>query len=202
MGTGADKPVRRLQRQQRREQVLRAAVSEVAARGFAGTTTDAVARAAGVSQPYVVRMFGSRQEMLTALFDDVAHRIIQAFESVPAGRDAPAAMGDAYQSLVTDPDLLGVLLQGFAAGGDPVIGVSARAVLADISRVYRARTGASAEQAVEFMAQGMLINVLLAVDALHHLGQDPDLDDLTRGVLNTDITSSRDIPDDDRSDPT
>lgn len=180
---GQDLPARRLTREQRREQVLRAAVAVVAHAGFAGATTDAVARAAGVSQPYVVRMFGGRRQLLASLFDDVAGRVLQAFASVPAGPDAPAAMGDAYEHLVTDRELLGVLLQGFAAGTDPEIGRRGRAVLGDIVRVYRDRTGAGPDEAAAFLAQGMLINVLLAVQAPEHRGQDLAVDDLTRIAL-------------------
>ncbi|MBN8883980.1 MAG: helix-turn-helix transcriptional regulator, partial [Salana multivorans] len=43
---------------ERRELVLSAAAEVFGERGYVGATTDAVARAAGVSQPYVVRMFG------------------------------------------------------------------------------------------------------------------------------------------------
>ena len=44
----------------RRELVLAAATRAFARGGYAGTSTDAVAKEAGVSQPYVVRIFGTK----------------------------------------------------------------------------------------------------------------------------------------------
>src|ERR1700709_144682 len=126
-------------REARREQVLDAAASVVAETGFAGTTTDAVARAAGVSQPYVVRMFGGKQEMLTALFDRAGERVLDAFRAVPAGAGAKEQMGEAYVLLLADRDLLRVLLHGFTAGADPVIGRRARATPGEGVPPFRAR---------------------------------------------------------------
>ena len=48
---------------ERRELVLQAATRAFAAGGYAGTSTDAVAKEAGVSQPYVVRMFGTGRKV-------------------------------------------------------------------------------------------------------------------------------------------
>src|ERR1700754_4481418 len=62
----------RMRSQDRRELILEAATAVFGERGYGGATTDAVARAAGVSQPYVVRMFGTKE----ALFLEVLHRAL------------------------------------------------------------------------------------------------------------------------------
>jgi AcrR family transcriptional regulator len=165
------------------EQVLDAAMAVVAADGFAGTTTDAVARAAGVSQPWVVRMFGGKAGLLRALFTRATERLLDAFEAVPRGPDADHALGRAYVDLVADRDLLMVLLHGFAAGADPVIGAQGRKVLAQVARLYRERTGLGVDAARDFVANGMLINTLLAVSAWDHIADDPDLADLARAAI-------------------
>ncbi|MGZ4376042.1 MAG: TetR family transcriptional regulator, partial [Gaiellaceae bacterium] len=43
--------------EERREQILEAALAEFAAHGFEGGSTEAIARAVGISQPYVFRLF-------------------------------------------------------------------------------------------------------------------------------------------------
>ena len=45
---------------ERREEVLAAAVEEFGRAGFHGASTDAIARRAGISQPYLFRLFGSK----------------------------------------------------------------------------------------------------------------------------------------------
>src|SRR3954451_3613839 len=83
----------------RRGQILAAARAVFADKGFAATT-DEVARAAGVSQPYVVRLFGSKRELFLAAYRLAAGEIEAALRAVPAGPDAGALMGDAYVRLL------------------------------------------------------------------------------------------------------
>ena len=52
----------------RRQLVLEAATRAFARGGYAGTSTDRVAREAGVSQPYVVRIFGTKLELFLEVF--------------------------------------------------------------------------------------------------------------------------------------
>ena len=169
--------------QERRDQILLAALKVFAAGGYAGTTTDQVARAAGVSQPYVVRLFGSKQELFAQVYAHASERVVEALAGVPEGPDAAMQMGEAYVRLLDDRDLLLVIMHGFIAGADPVVGAIARRTLAEAFRLYRDRTGASAEDARTFVAQGMLINVLLASGAPEHQGEDAGLDDLTSCAL-------------------
>ena len=68
---------------ERREQVLDAATRAFARTGYAGTSTDVVAREAGVSQPYVVRMFGTKRDLFLAVFERSTHRIQDTFGSGP-----------------------------------------------------------------------------------------------------------------------
>ena len=78
---------------ERREQVLEAARGVFAERGYAAST-DEVARAAGVSQPYVVRIFGSKRDLFLAVYRDTARRVLDALGSVPAAPPAGQREGD------------------------------------------------------------------------------------------------------------
>ncbi len=172
---------------ERREQILAAALATFAAGGYAGTTTDQVARAAGVSQPYVVRLFGSKRQLFLELYRQVAERIVVAMSAVDAGPDAAREMGDAYVALMGDRDLLRVLMHGFVAAEDPEIGRIARHTLGEVFRLFEARVPGTGEEredgARTFVSMGMLINVLLASDALAHAGEDAGLDALLRCVF-------------------
>lgn len=54
-----------------REAILRAARAEFAAHGFAGATTVAIAKRAGVTQPLIHHHFGSKQKLWTAILNEL-----------------------------------------------------------------------------------------------------------------------------------
>src|SRR5216117_997720 len=106
---------------ERREMVLEAAVAEFAVRGLAGTSTEDVARRAGISQPYLFRLFPTKKALFLALVDRCFRQVAAAFEAAAAdrvGEDALEAMGDAYHELLQDRTLLLLQLQAYAACDD------------------------------------------------------------------------------------
>jgi AcrR family transcriptional regulator len=167
---------------ERRDQIL-AAARKVFAEGGYAATTDQVARAAGVSQPYVVRLFGSKRDLFLAVYRGVGDAILDAFRAIPAGPDAGNQMGAAYVQLLGDRDLLRILMQGFLAGTDEEVGRMARHTLGEVYRMFMERTGGTDDEGRQFIATGMLINVLLAVDAPAHVGDDNGMDALLQCVL-------------------
>src|ERR1700679_3662795 len=110
---------------ERRVAVLSAAVTEFAKSGYAGTSTDAIAKRAGISQPYLFRLFGTKKDLFIATYNLVSARIEEAFIDAADGlhgEEAMHAMAMAYIELLQDPDLLQVQLHGFvAAAADPDI---------------------------------------------------------------------------------
>ena len=169
----------------RRELVLAAATRAFARSGYAGTTTDAVAREAGVSQPYVVRLFGSKLELFLEVFERSVRRIEAAFAEVieagpfdPASEDDKARMGLAYAELIADQDFLQVMMHGFSSGAVPEIAAAARRCMGEVFTTIR-RTGWDDEQCRDFVAYGMLLNVMLSMRAPEHLDPDDPLTPLT-----------------------
>ncbi len=157
--------------EERRELILAAATRAFAAGGYAGTSTDTIAKEAGVSQPYVVRMFGTKLELFLAVFGRACGRIQAAFGSVleagpfdPASEEDRHRMGHAYTVLLADSDFLHVLLHGFSASAVPEIGAASRAGMGRIFTTLL-ETGWPEEQVRDFIAHGMLLNVLLAMGA-------------------------------------
>ena len=137
----------------RRELVLAAANRAFSRGGYAGTSTDAVAKEAGVSQPYVVRIFGTKLELFLEVFDRACDRIREAFEAVladgpfdPDTDDDWARLGLAYTELLRDRDLLMVMMHGFAAGNDDQIAQRSRDGMGRIFATVRS-TGCTDERA-------------------------------------------------------
>ena len=154
----------RLSAPERREQILEASVAVFAERGYEGASTDVIARMAGISQPYLFRLFGTKRDLIIATiqrcFADTERLFTEAARG-RSGEDALVAMGKAYiDEIRSSPLKLRAQLQSYAACDDPAI----RKVVADgygglVSLVGRL-TGANAEQLSLFFAQGMLLNVL------------------------------------------
>ena len=122
-------PASRMASDERRILVLEAATAVFGQRGYAGTTTDQVATAAGVSQPYVVRIFGTKEKLFLAVLQRALDMLLDAFRHALAEEsDEPVEhrMGLAYVDLLSDRGLLLSLMHGFVLGSDPVIGKVAR----------------------------------------------------------------------------
>lgn len=171
----------RMSADDRRELVLAAATRAFSRGGYAGTSTDAVAKEAGVSQPYVVRIFGTKLELFLEVFERACDRIREAFEAVladgpfdPVSDDDWARLGLAYTELLRDRDLLMVMMHGFAAGNDDRIAERSRDSMGRIFATVLS-TGCTDERAQEFIAQGMLLNVMLSMRAPEHLEESHDL---------------------------
>ena len=156
----------------RRERILQAAAEVFGRRGYVGATTDQVARAAGISQPYVVRLFGSKEALFLAVIESAKDALLDAFrssleEARAAGGDGAAVgkvLGERYIDLARERGVHLSLLQAFVQGADPVVGAAARAGYLEIWRMLRDEAGLSADEARDFLARGMLLSVLLAVD--------------------------------------
>ncbi len=165
----------RMSGDERREAILAAATRAFARGGYHGTSTDAVAREAGVSQPYVVRMFGTKLELFLEVFERSVRRIQAAFEEVldagpfdPESEDDKARMGLAYTELLRDHDFLQVQMHGFSSGGVPEIAAAARRCMGEVFETIQ-RTGWDDEQSRDFVAYGMLLNVMISMGAPEHL---------------------------------
>lgn len=148
---------------QRSEQLIAAAVTAFAATGYAGTSTDDVARLAGVSQPYVIRLFGSKQKLFLAAVDHACGRVEQTFRDAAKDNSDLLRLAVAYRMLLAERELLGVLLHGYAASSDPQIGDVVRRRFGRIYRLIGELTGAPPEEMRLFLAHGMLIMVLSAM---------------------------------------
>ncbi|MFD1715037.1 TetR/AcrR family transcriptional regulator [Amnibacterium flavum] len=172
-------PQPRMSSADRRESILRAATAVFGAKGYAGATTDDVAKAAEVSQPYVVRLFGSKQQLFLAVLERAVARLSSGFRAAIAGPDEARAdrMGRAYIELVAERGLLQVISSAFLLGGDPVIGPVARRLFSGVWQLLREEAGFGPDEARDFMANGMLINTIVGLRMMNDEG-DPSADEL------------------------
>jgi AcrR family transcriptional regulator len=156
--------------EERRETILQAAERVFAARGLHGTPTMEIAKAAGISQAYLFRLFPTKGELFITLVRRCNERIHQTFVEAAgaakaAGEDVLPAMGRAYVGLLADRKLLLVQLHAHAACDDESIRAEMRRGFARLVELVERESGAEPEQVRTFFAHGMLLNVLAAMGA-------------------------------------
>jgi AcrR family transcriptional regulator len=159
---------------ERREQVLAAALSVFARDGYEGTSTEDVAKAAGISQPYLFRLFDTKRALFIALIERAFHLVGDAFRRAAEGLSGEAAfeaMGDTYGQMLKDRDLLLIQLHAYAACAVPDIRTATRRAFTDLWRLVADLSDMPSDDVAQFFAKGMLINVIAAMDA-RDLGTD------------------------------
>jgi AcrR family transcriptional regulator len=158
----------RISSEERRAQLIDAAVTEFAANGFHAASTTAIAKRAGISQPYVYALFPNKHELFLAANEHVVERIRGAFVDAARGLSSPEerlhAMGQAYRELLENREEIIFQHQANAAAGDPALREPVRRefmrLVDDVGRL----SGASDEDVWLFIAKGMFLNVIAALD--------------------------------------
>jgi AcrR family transcriptional regulator len=156
--------------EERREEILEAALVEFAAHGLYGGSTEAIARAVGISQPYVFRLFGTKKELFTATIERCMRGTLEMMQSAAAGlkgEEALHAIGEAYaERLATDPTYLHSQMQAYAACDDPAIRTVVRNGYRELVDYVERVSGLPPERVSHFFAKGMLLNVIASMDLL------------------------------------
>jgi AcrR family transcriptional regulator len=172
--------------EERRETVLDAALVEFAARGLDGASTEAIAAAAGISQPYVFRLFGTKKELFKAVVARCFRETLELFQRAAEGQrgeEALKAMGTAYiEQLLPDRTRLQAQMQAYAACDDPEVREVVRNGYGDLVAYAERVSGQPAEKIAKFFANGMLLNVIAAMEL--DPGDEPWADRLLSGCEN------------------
>jgi len=161
----------RLSAAERRVDVLDAALIEFAERGLEGTSTEDIARRAGISQPYLFRLFGTKKVLFTATVNRCFLETLEMFQRAAEGKrgeEALHAMGDAYVAeLVTgDRVRLRAQMQAYAACEDDEIRAVVRNGFGDLVAYAQRVSGLPADEISRFFATGMLMNVLASMQVM------------------------------------
>jgi AcrR family transcriptional regulator len=155
--------------EERREAVIEAAIDEFGEHGYHAGSTGAIAKRAGISQPYIYALFPDKQTLFLACYRRGCERIRRIFaeaaHGTEQGPERTAAMGSAYVELLQSRRELMIQLQAFAAASDASLRPAIRESFLDVMSDIRRLLGGNRDTAAQFMAQGMLLNILTALEA-------------------------------------
>ena len=154
----------------RRDEIIEAAIVEFAAHGLDGGSTEAIAKSAGISQPYVFRLFGTKKQLFIATVERCMRGTLEMFHTASAGlsgEEALQAIGRAYADrLASDPAYLRSQMQAYAASDDPEIQDAVRRGYGELVEYVERVSGMPTERVAHFFAKGMLLNVMASLDLL------------------------------------
>ena len=160
----------RMSAEERREAILEAARGEFASTGYHGTSTETIAERAGISQPYLFRLFGTKKELFIASVRRGFRETLETFQRATEGKrgeEALQAMGEAYMALLLDRSRLMAQMQAYASCDDPEIRAVVREGYGDLFTWTERVSGVGPAELGNFFAKGMLLNVVAAMDLLN-----------------------------------
>ena len=163
----------RMSAEERRESVIRAAMIEFAHGGYHGTSTEAIAKRVGVSQPYLFRLFPGKRAIFLAAAEHCMELARRSFEEAAEGlegEEALHAMARSYVKVIAEhPERLLMQMQTYVAvgaaeeAGDHELGEAVRAGWMRLWDTVHVPLGADADGTTTFMAYGMLVNCLVSM---------------------------------------
>src|SRR4051794_3472731 len=163
-------PTTRMSAADRRDTVLDAAVVEFAEGGYVGTSTDDIARRAGISQPYLFRLFGTKKGLYLATVERCFQETLEMFQDASAGKtgeEALKAISKAYHDTVlADPHRLQGQMQAYAACDDPDVRAVCRKGYGRLVEHVEAVSGFPSEEVRNFFAVGMFLNVIASMELM------------------------------------
>src|SRR5256885_6197338 len=163
----------RLTAADRGDDVLDAALIEFAERGYEGTSTEDIARRAGISQPYLFRLFGTKKELFKASVARCLRETLEMFQRAAEGKrgeDALQAIAQAYmdEMLTGDRVRLRAQMQAYVACDDPEICQVVRDGFGDLVAYAQRVSGLPPQEISRFFATGMLLNVLASMQVIEN----------------------------------
>ncbi len=164
---------------ERRAEVIDAAIIEFATFGLYGASTEAIAARAGISQPYVSRLFGTKKALFLAAVERVTEQILDRWtegldvhgDEVGFKQATPAqklgVLGEQYIRLVKEVHGLRLVLQSFSSAEDPDVRTVVHASMKRLYTFVAKQTGASPGEIQQFWAHGMMLTVAASIRAIN-----------------------------------
>jgi len=163
---------------ERQEDVIRAAIEEFACNGYHGGSTQRIADEAGISQAYVLRLFGTKKALFIAALERNCRDMIQIWDDTLGSpfkaritgtqrtvEERFGVLGESWIAFHEEDATLRMLLQALAAASDEEIRRRLSRELEDIHTWLRKRTDASFDEAQAFWGQLMMLMVGVAIGA-------------------------------------
>ena len=158
---------------ERRKQLLAAALQVFAVHGYHGSSTATIAKEAGISHSYVFKLYPTKEDMFVAVVDFCYNRIIERFQQAAVGVTGTPSerlekIGLSYADILRNRNLMLIQLHAFSASSIPAIREAVKHGLQRIVEYIQEENGVTDDEIKQFIGQGFLvtINVALGIENL------------------------------------
>jgi len=152
---------------ERRADVIEAALVEFGKRGYEGTSTSVIAERAGIQQPYIYAIFESKTDLFLACHEALNERLLAVFRQQANEGVSPAErldlMRGAYRRLLEDEAWAQCQFQVLAAGGNRKL---RRPIRKGFDRLFRQTveiSGAGEPEVARFFAATTMLSAMTAL---------------------------------------
>jgi AcrR family transcriptional regulator len=160
----------RLSAEERRRDLIDAAIVEFAENGYHAARTADIAERAGVSQPYVYALFPDKRALFLACHEYTTRRIRetleQAHRDAAEGDDLHQRLGGAYAAMIeSNPSQVLFQIQAYAAASaDPEIQAAVRSRFVELIQTSEQLHDEPRDVVLSHIAWAMLRNLSVALD--------------------------------------
>lgn len=178
-----------IRHQERRAEIIDAAIRAFARKGFGGSTLADIAVEAGVSQPRISQIFGSKQNAFIVAHRRAADYILGLLSENAQPPYSMKSFGAGMrQQLNREPAMLMMLFQGLTDSYVPAIAEESRRVIQEIVELVD-RAGGTPEDARILLERGYFLYAMLSIGVLGHVDEHPSFSALLESVSMRDVTS-------------
>lgn len=169
---------------ERRGDVIHAAMTEFGTYGYHGGSTERIARDAAISQPYVLRLFGTKLNLFIATLEHVCESILhtwqRSLEASPAtGWNALMVLGKSYVQGDDTETRFRMIMQGAAAANTPEIEAAINSHMDRLWNWVKSATHADDTEIQRFWAFGMMQTMAISMNAQRYM----DSSDRARAMI-------------------
>jgi AcrR family transcriptional regulator len=161
---------------ERRTDVIDAALVEFGNGGFEGASTSAIAKRAGIHQPYIYAMFENKRELFLACNDALNERLLETFRETREPDESPLeqlnSMGASYREILETESWARCHLQVLASAGNPELRQPVREGFERLFAAVKKLTGATRRQVSEFFAANVMATAMDVLGSLSEMADD------------------------------
>lgn len=142
--------------------------------GYHGGSTERIAKAAEISQPYVLRLFGTKLKLFVATLEHVCETVLRAWQqalegSTAQGWEALMLLGQSYSQGEDTAIRFRMIMQGAAAASTSEIEVAINTHMDRLWNWVKTATNASDADVQRFWAFGMMQTVGISMNAQRYM---------------------------------
>lgn len=160
--------------EERRSEVVLAAMTEFGTYGYHGGSTERIAREAEISQPYVLRLFGTKLNLFVATLEHVCNTVLQTWQraldgSAAKGWGALMLLGQSYTQGADTAMRFRMIMQGAAAASTPEIEVAINTHMDRLWTWVKTATESPDADIQRFWAFGMMQTMGVSMNAQRYM---------------------------------